>query len=129
MRSMRAALGGVGIILAVAFGCSSDKSKEIPGVPVTTTLSADRQRQMAELQTQLDTVKDLDAAGFASKYALPFTTTLSYDPLTAANLDRIKASSFALAANEEAALEPRGFVTTPQALPQLHLRLPEHLHG
>jgi len=94
-----------------------------PGVAVTTTISAERQRELDELQAQLDAVKDLDAAGFAAKYAVPFTTTLGYDPLTANGLDRIKTSSFALSANEEAALGARGFVTTDRK------RFPSFIYG
>ncbi|MDF2695901.1 MAG: hypothetical protein K0S65_4284 [Labilithrix sp.] len=114
------------MVVALGFGCDSGSgpaSKEIPGVPVTTTISSKRQQELAELQAQLDTVKNLDAAGFAAKYAVPFTTTLGYDPLTANGLDRIRASSFALPANEEATLAAKGFVTTDRK------RFPSFVYG
>jgi hypothetical protein len=125
MRQLKAALGTVAMVLALSLGCGSDpaSSKEIPGVPVTTTISSKRQQELAELQAQLDTVKDLDAAGFAAKYAVPFTTTLGYDPKSATGLDRIRASSFTLDAEEEAALGARGFVTTDRK------RFPSFVYG
>lgn len=82
------------------------------GGAVTTTLSPAQQRELTELQSLLDTVKDLDAAGFASKYHVPFVTDLGYDPLTATGLERIQASSLALSQTEQSALAARGFVTT-----------------
>ena len=83
-----------------------------PGTTVTTSLSPAQQEELAALQAQLDEVKGLDAAGFASKYKVPFVTDLGYDPMTAQGLDRIQASSLALTANEQTALGTRGFVTT-----------------
>ncbi|MBX3192779.1 MAG: DUF3160 domain-containing protein, partial [Labilithrix sp.] len=111
----------VAVLLGLAVACDGEGASS--GVAVTTTISAKRQQELAELQAQLDTVKDLDAAGFAAKYAVPFTTTLGYDPLTANGLDRIKASSFALGANEEAALAANGFVTTDRR------RFPTFIYG
>lgn len=120
MRHPRMILAAVAMVL----GCSSGPSTtETPGAPVTTTISSERAGELSALQAQLDTVKDLDAAGFAAKYAVPFTTDLGYAPLTANGLDRIKASSFALSANEEAALGARGFVTTDRK------RFPSFIYG
>lgn len=117
------------VALGAVIGCGSDEGSPsitkvpAPGVSVTTTISAERQRELAELQAKLDAVKDLDAAGFAAKYAVPFTTTLGYDVLTATGLDRIKTSSFAPSATEEAELGTKGFIITDRK------RFPSFVYG
>ncbi len=114
------------VLLGLAIGCSgggdagsqqhqppgSSTPRETPGAAVSTTLSPKRMEELAALQAKLDEVKNLDAAGFAAKYAVPFTTTLGYDPLTAKSLDKIEASSIGLNAGEKAALGTGGFVVT-----------------
>lgn len=93
------------------------------GGAVTPTLSPAQQRELAQLQSQLDAVKDLDAAAFASKYHVPFATGLGYDPLTATGLDRIQASAIALSPSEQGALAARGFVMTDR------VRYPSFVYG
>ena len=81
-----------------------------PGTQVKTSLSAEQQAELDALQAQLDAVKDLDAPGFAAKYAVPFTPPLGYDPLTAKGLDLVQASPVALADDERTVLAANGFV-------------------
>jgi hypothetical protein len=116
LRPVRKLTAAFGALLLLGAGCDSGDAsrsgtlKAPPGAPVTTSISADRQRELAALQAQLNAVKNLDAAGFAAKYAVPFSTTLGYDPLASQSLDRITASSFVLQPNEQAALAAAGFV-------------------
>lgn len=91
---------------------TADAPVSTQGSAVMTTLSPAQQRELRELQAQLDAVKDLDADGFASKYHVPFVTGLGYDPLTATGFERIQASSLSLSQSEQGALAARGFVTT-----------------
>ena len=75
-------------------------------------MSRAHQAELAALSPQLDAVKDLDAAGFAARYKVPFITDLGYDPLAAKGLDRVQGSSLSLTSNEQEALRTRGFVLT-----------------
>jgi hypothetical protein len=119
MRALRSAALGLVALAVSAAACDSGPSSgeeaktNTPAANVeTTTISSERQRQLAELQAKLDAVKSLDAAGFAAKYSLPFVPDLGYDPLVAQGLDRVQASSVALNDGERAALASRGFVIT-----------------
>ncbi|MBX3230264.1 MAG: DUF3160 domain-containing protein [Labilithrix sp.] len=98
------------LALVVACGGTAAVKKDAPGTSVTTEVPQARRQGLAELQAKLDEVKDLDAAGFAARYALPYQTSLGYEPLKAGGLDRVKASSFALQPGEEDALAKNGFV-------------------
>jgi hypothetical protein len=81
-----------------------------PGKGVETELSPEQKAELDAIQAELDAVKTLDAAGFASKYSVPFTTTsLAYDPTTAGGLELVQASSLALNGNEQASLKQHGF--------------------
>jgi len=124
MRRLHGTVGALAMVLGIALGCGdSPTTPSTNGTSVSTSISAERKQQLAALQAQLDAVKGLDAAGFAAKYKVPFTTTLGYDPLAANGLARIEASSFALSANERAALTARGFVTTDRK------RFPSFIYG
>jgi len=117
----RGALGAL-CVLGV-LGCS-DTPEQLPrGTPVTTTMSAARLEELAALQGQLDSVKGLDAGGFAARYTVPFITELGYDPLAAQGLDRIRASSLALNEGEQVALGARGFVISSRT------RYPSFVYG
>jgi len=111
------------LVLGGAPGCTDKKSDGADqgiaggGAKVVTTQSAARAAELAALSAQLDQVKGLDAAGFAAKYAVPFSNQLGYAPLTAKGLDRVKASALALAPGEEATLEANGFVLGSKQFP------------
>lgn len=127
---MRARSLLVGVVLALS-ACRSGGSSSSPdgpwsadpGTEVKTSLSAAQQAELDALQAQLDAVKDLDAAGFAAKYAVPFTTSLGYDPLTAKGLDLVQASPVALADDERAVLAANGFVLSHRK------RFPSFVYG
>jgi Protein of unknown function (DUF3160) len=81
-----------------------------PGAAVAPGLSQKDAQDLAAIQPELDAVADLDAAGFAKRYALPWHDALGYDPLTASGLDLVQQSPFALSASESQILGQRGFV-------------------
>jgi hypothetical protein len=114
-------------LLFLAVACSTgakSKTAPAPGSAVTTTPDPARVAEAARLQAKLDAVKSLDAAGFASRYGLNFTTDLGYAPLEASGYDRVKASgSFATTAAEETALARDGFVITDR------VRFPSFAYG
>lgn len=112
------------LALAVLAACSDSGDKKEPsGAAVDTGVPASRQQALAELQTKLDEVKNLDAPGFAARYGLSYQTELGYEPLKAAGLDRVKASSFALTGTEESALASHGFVVSDRR------RFPSFVYG
>lgn len=134
MRNLRRALRALGasvvVIGAMALGCSSSPSSgpssshaDGGGQAVSTTISPTRQAELDAIQARLDEVKNLDAAGFAAKYNVPFVTSLGYDPLSAKGLDLVGSSSFALNDTEKSALGANGFVTTNRK------RFPSFIYG
>lgn len=81
-----------------------------PGTGVTTELSPAQKLELDAISAELDAVANLDANGFAKKYAVPFqTASLGYDPTQAKGLELVQASSLALNANEQASLASHGF--------------------
>jgi hypothetical protein len=66
--------------------------------------------QEAALRQRLDAVKSLTGDQLVAAHALPFQGKLGYDPATAQGMDRIKKSSLAPTAAEEAKLASQGFV-------------------
>ena len=81
-----------------------------PGTPVAPTPSADDVDERARVAGLLSAVASVDASGLAGRYPAPSATTLSYDPLTAANLSLVRGSKIGLTAAEEAVLAQNGFV-------------------
>jgi hypothetical protein len=102
-------------LLPVA-GCSSENKPRggstpiEPGTPVTPTPSADDVSERGRITAALSAVSSLDAAGLGSRYPAASATPLSYDPLTAGNLNLVRASRIGLTAAEEALLAQNGFV-------------------
>lgn len=106
-----------GLALLLIAACSTGEPAKpegsTPDAVVTTAPTRDRQTELASIRAKLDTVKDLDAAGFASKYGLTFSSALGYEPLKATGYERVKASpTFAPTATEEAALARDGLLIT-----------------
>ena len=77
---------------------------------MTPTPSADDVGERARVAALLSPVASIDVNGLAGRYPASSTTTLSYDPLTAANLSLVRASKIGLTAAEEAVLAQNGFV-------------------
>ncbi|HEX5659471.1 MAG TPA: DUF3160 domain-containing protein [Polyangiales bacterium] len=113
---MRLALFALPCLLA----CSQSTPRaptEMPGGPEDTVepvsvsvkpLAAD-QAAFDALREQLGAAKKLDAAGLRAKYPVNFRA-LGFDPTTAAGLDVIAGSRFALTEAERAKLGEHGFV-------------------
>ena len=110
------------LVLLAACGSSKGTSSD-PGTKVAPAISSARQAELAEVQSKLAEVKDLDATGFAAKYAVPFSTGLGYEPLKAEGYSLIKASPLAPNPGEEARLAANGFVITDR------LRAPSFIYG
>jgi len=81
-----------------------------PGQPVKTELSPSDSAELAKIDAALAEVQNLDASGFAAKYAVPFQESLGYSPKTAAGLDLVQKSPLAIGTAEQAILEKHGFV-------------------
>jgi hypothetical protein len=117
------------VALAALGGCSDTTSgsgtpgRDDPTTPVETALPPEQQAELDAIQAQLDEVAGLDAAGFAERFAVPFTSDLGYDPLGATGLDLVQASPLALDADEQAALATRGFVISERT------RYPTFVYG
>jgi hypothetical protein len=87
-----------------------DKPLE-PGTKQTLTPSPEQQAEQKALEAALAAAKNLDAAGFAKKYSVPFSNaSLGYDPLTAKNMTLVQSSNLALDSQEQAMLSKHGFV-------------------
>ena len=104
------------LFLALLAACSEGRKPNTgstplePGTPVTPTPGADDVGERARVAGLLSAVASVDANGLAGRYPAPSTTTLSYDPLTAANLNLVRNSVIGLTAAEEAVLAQNGFV-------------------
>jgi hypothetical protein len=81
-----------------------------PGTTVTPTPPAAETAERARLTAAISGVAGLDSAGLASRFPSSGSTTLSYDPRTAANLSVIRGSNLGLTAGEEDVLARNGFV-------------------
>ena len=81
-----------------------------PGTSVTPIPSADDVGERARVAALLAPVASIDVNGLAGRYPAASATSLSYDPLTAANLSLVRASKIGLTAAEEAVLAQNGFV-------------------
>ncbi|MBM4361515.1 MAG: DUF3160 domain-containing protein [Deltaproteobacteria bacterium] len=68
--------------------------------------------QFSVLRQAVDSAASLDAAGLRAAHAVPFRSTLGYDPATSQHLDRIQASALGLDPAELAALGKAGFVVS-----------------
>lgn len=94
-----------------------------PGQPVTTQLSEADAAELEQLKQELGAVANLDAPGFAAKYAVPFSGSLGYSPLGAAGLDLIQKSALALPSAEQGVLDEHGFVISEKR------RFPSFVYG
>lgn len=94
-----------------------------PGQPVTTQLSEADAAELEQLKLELGAVANLDAPGFAAKYAVPFSGSLGYSPLGAAGLDLIQKSALALPSAEQGVLDEHGFVISEKR------RFPSFVYG
>ncbi len=83
-----------------------------PGTPVAPTPTANDGDERARVGALLSAVASVDANGLVGRYPAPSATTLSYDPLTAANLNLVRSSKIGLTAAEEAVLARNGFVVS-----------------
>jgi hypothetical protein len=81
-----------------------------PGQSVTVTRSADREAERVALQSSLASAENLDAAGLLAAHAVPFATSLGYDPMSALNLPLVQASTLKLAPGELEVFARSGFV-------------------
>lgn len=87
--------------------------KPADGVAVELSLTSADAAELADLQEQLTELSSLTATGLVERHEVPFTE-LGYDPLEAAGLDLIQASSVGLNAAGTEALQRQGFVVTRQ---------------
>lgn len=110
-----AGLGGTG-------GARPD-APSTPGTEVTVSAPAAQQAALTAVQGQLSGSESLDAATLVAQHALPFATTLGYDPSTAINLPLIQQSRLALGPSEMSILNQRGFVLSDRQV------YPGFLHG
>ena len=94
-----------------------------PGVTITPSPSAAEQAERAQVTAALGEVSGIDRAGLLSRYPAGFTTTLGYDPSTAANLPLIQTSQLALNDAENGILARNGFVISDR------LRYPGFVYG
>lgn len=99
-----------GLLLSCRDERRGDQRAEVPGNQVTTDPPANRAEELAQVQAQLDAVAGLDAASFAQRYAVPFSTSLGYDPLAAKGLELVDRSTLSPSAAERSALARDGFV-------------------
>lgn len=140
MKSLKNAASLIAVVLAgVLTGCGTPDESDtpithVPGGPtpsqpltpgkaVTTQLATGDAAELEKLTAELAAVANLDAQGFATKYAVPFSTSLDYSPLTAAGLDLIQKSALALPSAEQNTLGKRGFVISENR------RFPSFVYG
>lgn len=91
-----------------------------PGKSVSLHLNASDQAALADLDTQLSGLEDLDAAKLMQRHPVTFQSTLGYDPRAAKNLDLIQASAAALTAPELNKLAAQGFaISARQKFPHM----------
>ncbi len=102
-------VGGVRLDCDLDKGCTPEESTD-PGTTVTTTLSATDEQNLTALTEQLSAVSELDASGFASRYATEWGPSPDFDATTAIGMDVVQDSALALDADELAQLQARGFV-------------------
>ncbi|MEO6601106.1 MAG: DUF3160 domain-containing protein [Polyangiaceae bacterium] len=114
-------LGCLVVLLAAGCGASSPPSAGgvgSAGKPNTDSaahLNATQQQELAQLSQALDASHALDAPGLLAKHAVKQLQSLSYDPRSAAFLDRIQASALALDDDELAHLGTSGFVISKRS--------------
>ncbi|WP_437501734.1 DUF3160 domain-containing protein [Sorangium sp. So ce1099] len=105
----------VPILLALAAGCSGEgRPQPEPGPGGTETppaqLGPEQQAELTALLDQREASADMTAGDFASKYAVPFASSLPYAPADAEHLPLIQGSSLGLDEDELAKLSKNGFV-------------------
>ena len=96
-------------------GPTQDKPTE-PGHSVAPTPSDARLAQLAQLQAELASAEGLDAASLVAAHALPFATSLGYDPLLATNLALVQNGALKLTTGELESLGKNGFVLSQQRM-------------
>jgi len=80
------------------------------GEKIDLTIPAGRTAELESLREAIDEVSELNADTFASRYRVHYGPALTYDPLAATGLDRIRNSKLAPSAVELDALAKNGFV-------------------
>ncbi|MEZ4310922.1 MAG: DUF3160 domain-containing protein [Polyangiaceae bacterium] len=106
-RSLRLA---VWLSAALVAACDTAPPEPDPGTPVAPSTPVDQQTQLDQLMKQIEASANMSAAEFASKYSVPFSDNLPYEPKDAENLPLIQASSYALDPDELEVLSRNGFV-------------------
>lgn len=86
------------------------------GTAVTVSLPSARAAELESITAAVSTSKSLDSGGLLQKHALPFATTLGFDPSTATNLPTIQKSALALSNSEQTVLKKNGFVLSDRQL-------------
>jgi hypothetical protein len=114
MRQLTSSLAA--LLLLVLTGCESAAIPVEPGVAVPTP---DVVSPLADLQAQLESAARTTPDELIGASALPFAADLGFDPLSAANLGLVQASSLALDVEESARLERDGFVVTAPPYPSM----------
>jgi hypothetical protein len=102
----------VSLLFPLSLACSGSPKAppSEPGVTVTPTMSTEETAERERVSAALSAVNGIDKAGLAARYPSVLATSLSYDPLAAANLGLIRGSALGLSAAEEVALKRNGFV-------------------
>ncbi|WP_437524249.1 DUF3160 domain-containing protein [Sorangium sp. So ce726] len=110
----------VPILLALAGGCSgeSDQQTDTGGTQTGGTqseqppspLGPEQQAELSALLDEQESSANMTAEDFASRYAVPFASGLSYAPADAEGLSLVQSTSLALDQDELAKLSESGFV-------------------
>jgi hypothetical protein len=87
-----------------------------PGQTVTPIPSDARKTELLQLQATLASAENTDAASLAAAHALPFASTLGYDPLSATNLALVQGGALQLTSGELDTLGKNGFVVSQQRM-------------
>src|SRR5262249_8973502 len=80
------------------------------GTAVPIPPAPDEQAERARIAAALGDVANMDTAGLLARYPAGFASGLSYDPMSAANLNLIRGSRLGLSAGEQQVLAAKGFV-------------------
>jgi hypothetical protein len=93
-------------------GSGGSPGTMVPGTTVAVALSAEQQAEVDRLKALVAESAGLTAAQLGSKRAVPWKTTLGYDPSKAVNMGLIQGSELKLDGAEMAALTAKGFVVS-----------------
>lgn len=123
MRNLLLHFPVVSLLAVLAAGCAADSSQPEPGVPSTTEsttpsdsevptapLGSTQQAELTALLAERDASANMSAEDFASKYAVSFSSGLSYAPADAEGLALLQSTALALGEHELATLSEKGFV-------------------